>query len=77
MKRFHVIVEVDRMPLQFDVAEIVNNGDLAFEVRTADHGEILMCFDPELGRYRIKGSADEFWKAIENDLDEKIQFENL
>jgi len=77
MKKFHVIIVVNQMPLQFDVAEMVENNDLKFRVSTPNHGSVLVRFDTDAGEYKIEGHADIFWQQIENDLSYKIQFENL
>jgi len=76
MKRFHVIIKVDDMPLQFDVSEMASNGDLVYQVTTANHGTQLMHFDSDRGEYFIIPTPDTFWQRIERELGYKIQFEN-
>jgi hypothetical protein len=77
MKRFHVIVTVKYMPLQFDISEVTEDNNLKYKVETPGHDSVIMCFDPEQGGLRITGHSDAFWKEIERELDRQIQFHNL
>lgn len=65
------------MPLQFDVAEIAVGDELKFSVTTAHHEPVTLYFDNDRGMLRIEGIADPFWQRIEEEMDKKIQFENL
>jgi len=64
------------MPLQFDISEMVSNGDLVFQVTTVNHGSQTMHFDNEQGEYIFVPKPDAFWEKIERELSYKIQFEN-
>lgn len=77
MKQFHVMISVDNMPLQFDVAETVHNGDLTYDVSHPGHGAHTMFFDKEQGEYKFVTPPGAFWQKIEKELSCKIQFENL